>query len=249
MSIRIVTTALALSLLCGTSAMAQHDDHHGGGGGGGGAPHGGGGAPHGGGGQPHGGGGQAHVSGGGGQAHFNAAGPAHATAGVQSHAQTFSSHATYTSHTRSAYGAQHYGAVGSARTPNAVTTQSYHHGSTFGHVAAGAAIGAVAVGAAQHGGDHHRYSEQAFPREIHAQQRYQYRGQWNQPNGYYYRHWGYGERLPYGWFTRSFWITDFGFYGLPAAPYDYAWVREGPDALLVNVYTGQVVEVEYDVFY
>ena len=226
MSSKILTAACALSLLCGTSAFAA--DHHGGG-----APHAGGGAPHGGGGgAPHGGGGGFHAAPSGGGFHGAAAG------GVV--------------HVAPAGGGYHGAAAGS-------TAHGYGRAYSGGghHAAIAAGVAGVAVGAAlaSHGhgagaavGGHH-YSPEAFPREVRPTRQYHYQGAWRQPQGYYYRHWGYGDRLPYGWFARSFWLTNFWLYGLTAPPYDYSWVREGPDALLVNVYTGQVVEVEYGVFY
>jgi hypothetical protein len=33
------------------------------------------------------------------------------------------------------------------------------------------------------------------------------------------------------------------------APPDYQWVRYGPDLLLVDLTTGEVIDVVYDVFY
>jgi Ni/Co efflux regulator RcnB len=38
-------------------------------------------------------------------------------------------------------------------------------------------------------------------------------------------------------------------YDLPPAPYPLQWVRYYDDALLVNVFTGQVVDVMYDFFW
>jgi len=133
-------------------------------------------------------------------------------------------------------------------------------GGRGGHVghAVAAGVAGVAVGAAiAHGGAHgavhaaggQHYSPQAFPRQVSPAHQYHYQGAWRQPQGYYYRHWGYGDRLPNGWFAENYWIGSFWLYGLTPPPYDYRWVREGPDALLVNVYTGTVVEVEYGVFY
>ena len=78
---------------------------------------------------------------------------------------------------------------------------------------------------------------------------YRFHGQWNQPQGYHYQRWGYGDHLPFGWFAAAFWITDFLDYDLTPPPYGYAWVREGPDAVLVNIYDGTVVQVAYGVFY
>eukprot|EP01037_Dinobryon_pediforme_P014720 gene14720-14845_t len=54
--------------------------------------------------------------------------------------------------------------------------------------------------------------------------------------------WRVGERLPYLFLSDIYYI-DFGPYGLPRPPYGYRWVRFGPDVLLVNVYTGEIVDV------
>ena len=48
---------------------------------------------------------------------------------------------------------------------------------------------------------------------------------------------------------RDYWLTDYYAYDLMAPPYGYEWVRYGDDALLVNIYTGEILQVEYDVFY
>jgi len=106
-----------------------------------------------------------------------------------------------------------------------------HRGAVAGHV----------------GGPH--YTPQAYPHEVNVGRQYRFHGQWNQPPGYHYQRWGYGDHLPLGWFAASFWINDFLDYDLAAPPYGYAWVREGPDAVLVNVNDGTVVEVAYGVFY
>lgn len=112
---------------------------------------------------------------------------------------------------------------------------------------AGAVAGAAVAASAVHGS--HHYSAQTYPHQINSGRQYHWQGAYNPPGGWHYQHWGYGDRLPGGWFARNFWINDYWSYGLPMAPYGYAWVREGPDAVLVNVYTGMVVEVDYGVFY
>ena len=94
-----------------------------------------------------------------------------------------------------------------------------------------------------------RYTPQGYPHELNVGRQYRFHGQWNQPQGYHYQRWGYGDHLPFGWFAASFWISDFIDYDLSPPPYGYAWVREGPDAVLVNVNDGTVVEVAYGVFY
>ena len=94
-----------------------------------------------------------------------------------------------------------------------------------------------------------RYDRRHYPGAISAQTRFHWVGSWSRQTDYYSHHWGYGERLPYGWYGRRFWILDYWLYDLPIAPFDYVWVRVGPDALLVDEYTGEVVEVIYGLFW
>ena len=68
------------------------------------------------------------------------------------------------------------------------------------------------------------------------------------PHGWNYRSWRVGERLPFLFLSASYFI-DYYDYDLPPPPYGYRWVRYGPDALLVNIYTGEVDDVIYGIFY
>ena len=99
-------------------------------------------------------------------------------------------------------------------------------------------------------GDRPRYDPQHFPAQVRARQHFGWRGAsaWQDQPGFYYRRWGYGQYLPVGWFAASFWINDYDDYDLPVPPYGYEWVRSGPDALLVDTYTGEVVEAVYGLF-
>jgi hypothetical protein len=69
-----------------------------------------------------------------------------------------------------------------------------------------------------------------------------------------YRNWRY-QRFSVGLFLDSlfysqrYWIGDPWQYRLPAAPYGTQWVRYYNDVLLVDVYTGEVVDVIYDFFW
>lgn len=55
------------------------------------------------------------------------------------------------------------------------------------------------------------------------------------PGGWHaYRRLGRGTALPRYWFSPSFFITDYAYYGLGAPPYGYRWVRYYDDAVLVN---------------
>ena len=69
------------------------------------------------------------------------------------------------------------------------------------------------------------------------------------PPGWAYRQWAVGAVLPPLFLVRDYWYADWAALGLaPPAP-GFQWVRYGPDLLLVNVTTGQVVDVAYGVFY
>ena len=94
------------------------------------------------------------------------------------------------------------------------------------------------------------YNAQYFPRVFRPDRQYAWRGgAWSGPPGYYYRRWGYGDRLPYGWFAAQWFINDYYYYDLAVPPYGYEWVRVGPDALLVDTDDGTVVESVYGIFY
>jgi Ni/Co efflux regulator RcnB len=101
------------------------------------------------------------------------------------------------------------------------------------------------------GGDRPRYDARFFPHAARPAGHFQWRGdrEWAPQPGYYAHHWRYGDYLPEGWFAASFWIYDYDDYSLPVPPYGYEWVRYGPDALLVDTYSGEVVETVYGLFY
>ena len=80
------------------------------------------------------------------------------------------------------------------------------------------------------------------PRHFHV-------GFYHPPRGWFRHRWHFGERLPRTFFIRDYWIDDFWDFGLIEPPPGYVWVRVGDDALLVDEFTGEVVEVVYGVFY
>ena len=69
------------------------------------------------------------------------------------------------------------------------------------------------------------------------------------PPGFAYRRWEVGAALPPLFLARDYWYADWAALGMDPPPPGYQWVRYGPDLLLVNVITGQVADVAYDVFY
>lgn len=64
-----------------------------------------------------------------------------------------------------------------------------------------------------------------------------------------YRRLGIGFFLDRAFFGMNFWINDPWEYRLPDAYGPYRWVRYYDDALLVDIYTGEVVDVIYDFFW
>ncbi|MBV9570990.1 MAG: RcnB family protein [Alphaproteobacteria bacterium] len=81
------------------------------------------------------------------------------------------------------------------------------------------------------------------PRRFHAAR------PWIAPRGFVYRRFVLGQRVPAVLLAANFFLMDFALYGLEPPPPGYVWVREGGDAVLVNRYTGEVVQVAYDIFY
>lgn len=97
------------------------------------------------------------------------------------------------------------------------------------------------------GGVHININISTYRRTVVAQRHF--RGpEWRAPHDYRYRRWNLGERLPAEFFIRDFWLADFATYELVAPPDGYVWVRYGPDALLIDEDTGEVIQVVYGVF-
>jgi Ni/Co efflux regulator RcnB len=88
----------------------------------------------------------------------------------------------------------------------------------------------------------------AYRRNFTASHRYHF-GSYRRPSGWYAHRWVYGERVPHDWYGRDYWIGNYVSFGLIGPPDGYQWVRVGDDALLVDVDTGEVLQVEYGVFY
>jgi len=74
-------------------------------------------------------------------------------------------------------------------------------------------------------------------------------GRYYDPYGWNYRRFSIGFNLWPSYYGSSFWLNDPWQYRLPPAYGPYRWVRYYDDALLVNIYTGQVVDVIYNVFW
>ena len=74
-------------------------------------------------------------------------------------------------------------------------------------------------------------------------------GRYRDPYGSRYRRFSIGFSLFPSYYQSSYWLDDPWMYRLPRAYGPYRWVRYYGDALLVNVYTGQVVDVVHDFFW
>lgn len=64
----------------------------------------------------------------------------------------------------------------------------------------------------------------------------------------YYRYW-IGWRLWPGFYASRYWINDPWYYRLPPAPPGTRWIRYYNDALLVDMYSGEVIDVIHDFFW
>ena len=87
-----------------------------------------------------------------------------------------------------------------------------------------------------------------FHRNFSAPHRYR-APSYSRPQGYYYRRWTFGDFLPSLFWGQQFWLSDYYAYDLPPPPRGTVWVRYGNDALLIDRYTGEIITVEYNMFY
>jgi Ni/Co efflux regulator RcnB len=146
--------------------------------------------------------------------------------------------------------------MGASRTHEHVTTQQHVGGTT--HAAT------VQTGSSQHRRvaadvdspsanramtkSHTHGDVTSYHKNITAERQYHY-GNYNAPQGYAYHRYSYGDRLPEGYYAQNFWITSYLNFGLITPPDGYVWVRYGPDAVLIDEDTGEIVQIVYDQFY
>jgi Nickel/cobalt transporter regulator len=69
------------------------------------------------------------------------------------------------------------------------------------------------------------------------------------PRGWGYRRWAIGAVLPALFLAPAYYYSGWADLGLPPPQPGFQWVRYGPDLLLVNVTTGEVVDTVYGAFY
>lgn len=73
-------------------------------------------------------------------------------------------------------------------------------------------------------------------------------GVYHRPGGWAPHHWLYGEVLPHAYWAAPYILADYWLFAFEVPPAGYEWVRDDTDALLVNVATGEILQVEYGVF-
>jgi len=73
-------------------------------------------------------------------------------------------------------------------------------------------------------------------------------GPYHRPLGWTAHRWTYGEILPRAYWAAPYLLADYWLFALEVPPAGFEWVRDGNDALLVNIDTGEILQVEYGVF-
>jgi Ni/Co efflux regulator RcnB len=126
--------------------------------------------------------------------------------------------------------------------------------------ATGGGMGGGMTGSTHHTSHHHtttvtnhtttrvKIDVTSYHKNFTAPHAYHY-GDYHGPAGYSYHRWSYGDSLPREYWAQNYWINNDLNFGLIAPPDGYVWVRYGPDAVLIDEDTGEIVQVEYGVFY
>jgi Ni/Co efflux regulator RcnB len=92
------------------------------------------------------------------------------------------------------------------------------------------------------------FDRQAYQRNTTAVRHY-HNGAYVAPPGWTYRRWAYGQTLPAMFWAQNYWLASWAAFGLMQPPSGYQWVRYGNDAILVDTATGQILQVQYGIFY
>ncbi|WEK42592.1 MAG: RcnB family protein [Candidatus Sphingomonas colombiensis] len=87
----------------------------------------------------------------------------------------------------------------------------------------------------------------AYRHNFTAPQAYRI-GPYHPPHGYAYRRYAYGQILPRLYWSPDYILSDYWLFGLDLPPVGFEWVRYGPDALLIDMTTGEVVQTVYAIF-
>jgi Ni/Co efflux regulator RcnB len=140
--------------------------------------------------------------------------------------------------------------TGATRRDNAPNTMARPNRRGTANVRTNPGTNAIAPrsGAVGTGAHVHNPAFNSMHRAFTAPRRFQF-GVYNRPSGWYSHRWTFGEFLPSFFFSRNYWILDWEDFALDNPPPGTVWVRYGDDALLIDEYSGEVIEVEYGIFY
>lgn len=94
--------------------------------------------------------------------------------------------------------------------------------------------------------DDHRYDWRRWRDQNRSRYHLSY---YYDPFGWGYQPYSIGWRLWPSYYGSRYWINDPWQYRLPYAPYGTRWVRYFDDAMLVDTWTGEVVDVIYNFFW
>ena len=92
-----------------------------------------------------------------------------------------------------------------------------------------------------------QFERGAYQHNFQAARAYRI-GPYVRPMGWVERRWGFGMILPRAYWAAPYLIADYWLFALEVPPPGYEWVRVGPDAMLVNLATGEILQAEYGVF-
>jgi Ni/Co efflux regulator RcnB len=73
-------------------------------------------------------------------------------------------------------------------------------------------------------------------------------GVYHRPHGWVSHRWVHGQILPRAYWAAPYILADYWLFALDVPPVGFEWVRDDSDAILVNVSTGEILQVEYGVF-
>lgn len=93
-----------------------------------------------------------------------------------------------------------------------------------------------------------RGEARGYPNWKWQGQRFQAPRPYYRPSGYEVRRWNNGDRLPYAYRTRQYYV-DYRAYNLYAPPAGYRWVRVDNDVVLAAVATGVIASVVAGLYY
>ncbi len=102
----------------------------------------------------------------------------------------------------------------------------------------------------------HRWSQRGWDRGDFrrswshgwAGTRYRSTSRYFYPRGYSARHWSIGVRLPSVFYAASYYL-NYSTYGLAPPPWGCQWVRVDSDVMLVDLSSGEVLDVLYGFYY